>query len=93
MCRGRVVDAILVVFELSAINVSEAGRPLAEDGRGRAADEGIGSPPEMEARRAKALTAPWSATSQGAVGLMRDEREYLQTYGVRRAGMGRLPRS
>ena len=76
----------LVVLEFSASS-REARPPPAEDGR--VAEEGVGSPPRMEARRARALAAPWGAASKGEGSLMRrDERERWQPHGVQRASKG-----
>jgi len=41
----------------------EARPPPTEDGR--VADKVVVSPPRMEARRARALSAPWGTTSKG----------------------------
>jgi len=68
-CAGMEVAALsLVVFELSSTS-REARPPVAKNGR--VADEGVGSPPRMEARRARALARPWGATRKGVGSLMR----------------------
>jgi len=86
-CTGMEVAASsLVVLELSATS-REARPPLAKDGR--VADEGVGSPPRMEARRARALAPPWGVTSKDVGSFMkREERGRRQPHEVRRASRG-----
>jgi len=84
----EVAASSLVVLELSAAS-REARPPPAEDGR--VMGEGVGSPPKMEERRARALAAPWGVMSKGVGGLMRrDERERRQSHEVRRASTGEV---